>query len=160
MPSATVVFADKIVTATDLNRHARQVLDHAWDHGWLTIVRNDQTFALLRRDLAARLFAETARAELLLELIRAALLVCSGEKLDLANQHEWVAAFNPADLQTMVGELCSAYGRARSGDLSWDEFDATVHEWQESAWAVRSPEARAGFESEVEEVPLTTEPPG
>jgi len=147
------VFTDKIVTATDLSRHSREVLDQALEN-CITVVRNDQSFALLRRDRAAGMMAAVARLEVTTDLLTTILRVASGERIESAHPYEWVSAFSLGDLKALGAELSSAALRARSGEITWEEFDAAVHEWQESAWAARSSAVRAAIESEAGEVPL------
>jgi hypothetical protein len=152
------VFTDKIVTATDLSRHSREVLDQALEH-CITVVRNDQSFALLRRDRAAGMMATLARLEVTTDLLTTILRVASGERIESAHPYEWVSAFSLEDLKALGAELSAATLRARSGEITWEEFDAAVHEWQESAWAARSSTLRAAFESEADEAPLTVPQP-
>ncbi|MCE2720285.1 MAG: hypothetical protein LW708_15980 [Anabaena sp. 49628_E55] len=47
-------YSDELVTATELNRQPGKVLDKAYEHP-ITITRNDQSFALLRREDVAYL---------------------------------------------------------------------------------------------------------
>ena len=47
--SSRLVYGDELITATELNRQPGRVLDLTMDRP-ITITRNDQHFALLRRD--------------------------------------------------------------------------------------------------------------
>ncbi|MFO0448078.1 MAG: hypothetical protein ACK52I_05315, partial [Pseudomonadota bacterium] len=53
------IYSDELVTATELNRQPGRILDKALEHP-ITITRNDQSFALLRREDVA-LFVKTAQ---------------------------------------------------------------------------------------------------
>ena len=154
--SAQPVFDDEIVSATALNRHSGEILDRALEK-CVTIMRNDQAFALLRRQDAAEMTALLWFAHQILDLLHAIEIVRSGKALDVANEFEWITAFSTDDLKAMADEVYSAFVRARRGEITADEASAVIHEWRESAWAIRNPRARAALDSLSEEV-LLTEP--
>lgn len=154
MATRQQVFDDVIVSATTLNRRSGEVLDLALEK-CVTIMRNEQAFALLRRDDMAEMTALLRAAHRALDLFHALERVRSGAVLDAADEFEWITAFPPEDLKNMADEVYAAYARARTGEVSLDEVDAVIHEWQESAWAVRSPRVRAAFEAAADEIPLT-----
>jgi len=147
------VFEDVIVSATALNRRSGEILDQAWERS-VTIMRNEQAFALFRREYAAEMAALLRSAQHVLDLFHSIERVRAGEKLDAADEFEWITAFTPEDLQDMLGEVYAVYARARSGEGPLEEVSAVIHEWQESAWAVRSPDVRAAFAAADDEVPL------
>jgi hypothetical protein len=148
------VFDDVIVSATMLNRRSGEVLDQALERS-VTIMRNEQAFALLPREQAAEMTALLRGAQQVLDLLHAIDRVRSGASLDPAEEFEWITAFELADLKDMADELYATYAKVRSGEVPLDELDAVFHEWQESAWAVRSPGLRAAFEAASDEVTLT-----
>ena len=154
MGAAQPVFDDVIVTATALNRRPGEILDQAMEK-CVTIMRNEQAFALLRRDQAAEMTALLWYAHQILDLFHAIERVRSGAKLDPADEFEWITAFGPEDLKKMADEVYSAFARTRTGEIAPEEIEAILYEWQESAWAVRSPDVRAAFAAERNEVPLT-----
>lgn len=149
-----LVFDDVIVSATTLNRHSGEVLDQAWEK-CVTIMRNEQSFALLRREQAAGMVAQLHRAQQVLDLFHAVGQIRSGSALDPADEFEWLTAFASADLKDMADEVYVAYTRAQRGEIPPEEADAVIHEWQESAWAARSPNLRMAYEAAADEVPLT-----
>lgn len=159
LAAAQTVYADKIVNATDLNRRCKDVLNEAWDH-CVTIVRNDQTFALMRRELVAQIIDNLAHLQKAFDVLQTVTRVLQGEPIDPANPDEWVTVLNPVDLRTMAKEIYSACGHAQRGEVPWEEFDALVHEWEESAWAARSPEVKAAFNAQPGEEPLSSPPIG
>jgi hypothetical protein len=61
------IYSDELVSATELNRQTGHVLDMAFQRP-ITITRNDQAFALLRREDAARIANASAHAEVLFNL--------------------------------------------------------------------------------------------
>lgn len=158
MAAALMIFGDSIVSATTLNRQSGSVLDRAL-RGPVTIMRNDEAFALVSRDLAARLVADYEHASKLVELLQAACdKLHGGSSPRPTDAFEWISVFDEHDLLEMTEEVLGAFYRARSGERSWDEFDALLHEWEESAWAARSPDLREAMRSASAEVPLTRPP--
>jgi DNA primase len=154
MANARLVFDDVIVSATTLNRRSGEVLDQAWEK-CVTIMRNEQSFALLRREQAAGMIAQLHRAQQILDLFHAIERVRSGASLDPADEFEWLRAFALDDLKEMGDEVYAAYTRSQRGEIPPEEADAVMHEWQESAWAARSPNVGMAFEAAADEVPLT-----
>ena len=142
------LFQDEVVRATDLNRSSGEILNKATHHP-VTILRNDEAFALMRRDVAAHWRKEASYAVHLTELLWIAL----SHPDTLAPEHQWMAAFDAEQTLEMSSELMHAYRKAvRNG--SWEEFDALIHEWSESGWAALSSELREAFTAEPEEIPL------
>jgi hypothetical protein len=154
MANAPPVFDDVIVSATALNRRSGEVLDQALEK-CVTIMRNEQAFALLRREQAAGMTALLRSAQQTLELFRAIEQVRSGAAVDPAGEFEWVGAFGSDDLKGMADEVYTAFARARRGEIPLEDVDAVIYEWEESAWAVRSPDVKAAFEAAPHEVRLT-----
>ena len=154
METPRLVFDDVIVSATTLNRRSGEVLDQAWEK-CVTIMRNEQSFALLRREQAAGMIAQLHRAQRILDLFHAVERIRSGVALDPADEFEWLMAFALDDLKEMAGEVYAAYTRAQRGEIPPEEADSVIHEWQESAWAARSPNVGMAFEAAADEVPLT-----
>jgi len=157
MAPGQVVFDDEIVSATSLNRQPGRILDLALEKP-VTIMRNEQAFALLRRELASSLFATSRRALTMVDFIQAVYLHMAGRRLADDQPYEWVTAFDHEDLQQMAGEVLAVFRRGRRGEGTWDEFDAVLHEWEESAWAARSSILEESFRAVDEEVPLTVPP--
>ncbi|MGA2270821.1 MAG: hypothetical protein ABSH44_20295 [Bryobacteraceae bacterium] len=154
MATARPVFDDVIVSATTLNRRSGEVLDLAWEK-CVTIMRNEQSFALLRREQAAGMIVQLHRAQQILDLFHAIERIRSGAALDPADEFEWLTAFALDDLKDMADEVYAAYTRAQRGEIPPEEADAVIHEWQESAWAARSPNVGMAFEAAADEAPLT-----
>jgi len=149
-----LVFDDVIVSATTLNRRSGEVLDQAWEK-CVTIMRNQQSFALLRREQAAGMIAQLHRAQQILDLFHSIGRIRSGATLNPADEFEWLTAFPSDDLKDLADEVYAAYTRAQRGEIPPEEADSVIHEWRESAWAARSPNVRMAFEAAVDEVPLT-----
>lgn len=75
--------------------------------------------------------------------------------VDPGDEFEWTTAFGPADLKQLADEVYATYANVRTGEMPAGELDAVLHEWRESALALRSPELKAAFEAANDEVPLT-----
>lgn len=152
----TTVFQDEIFSATDLNRRPGHILDEARLRP-VTIMRNDEAFALLLRKDAARMVEASTRAAEMVDLLTAIYRHrTAGERLSSDHAFEWLNAFGGDDLEGLAQELYSVFRKAVQGESSWDEFENTLHEWEESAWAARTPELRAALEQDAsQEVPLS-----
>jgi hypothetical protein len=142
------VFQDEVVRATDLNRSSGEILTKA-SRRPVTIVRNDETFALMRRDIATLWSKEASYATHLLELISNALL----HRDALESEYKWLGAFESDQLNEMAGELIESYRNAiRTRD--WETFDAILYEWSESGWAALNVEHDEAFHAAGEEKPV------
>jgi hypothetical protein len=52
-------------------------------------------------------------------------------------------------------EVHGIFRRATDAEISWHDFEAALHEWHESAVALRSEALSAAFAAPTGEVPLT-----
>jgi hypothetical protein len=59
------------------------------------------------------------------------------------------------ELRGLVSEGYGVFHRAADAELSWTDFDAALHEWQESASALRSHALATAFATPFDEVSLT-----
>jgi len=152
----STVFQDEIFSATDLNRRSGHIIDEAQKHP-VTIMRNEDAFALLLRKEASRLVDAATKAASMVDLVFAACRYKqNGTDVPPEHSFEWINAFDADDLRTMLDELSTTFRRSATGEIGWDEFDAVLHEWQESAWANRSVEIADAFAAEAQEVPLSS----
>jgi len=152
--SGQPVFDDVIVSATMLNRRSGEILDQALERS-VTIMRNQQAFALLPREQAAEMTSLLRGTQEVLDLLHTIDRVRSGASLDPADEFEWIAAFEAADLKQLADEVYVTYSKVRTGEVPLDELHAVIHEWQESAWAIRSPGLQAAYRADGDEVTLT-----
>jgi hypothetical protein len=144
------LFSDEVYSSSELNRRTGEVLDHATKRP-VTISRNKEQFALLKRDHAATLIRATLQFGPTLQLVQGALSVV--EKKQPSAGFEWLKAFAPDDLRKMIGEVVSASVTAlETGD--WDLVNAIVHEWHESALVATSGVLDEAMKSTPEESPL------
>lgn len=149
-------FSDEIIKATALNRTPGAILDKASSNP-VTIIRNDECFALLDRRLFAQLVTEANQSGKVLDVIHAAFQVLSGDSLAIESHYGWLSAFDSDEIKDFVSEVLCAFRKAPLIEDGWEELEAIVHEWHESAIAVLSNDLDDAFSNEVDEV-LLSEP--
>jgi len=155
MFAPTTVFGDEIFTATDLNRRAGHVLDEATNRP-VTITRNDEAFALLNRKDASRMVEAASNARLMVDLVAAiSTYRLVGSDIPIGHAFEWLNAFDLDEIKALQAEVHMSFRRAADAEISWDGFEAVLHEWHESAIAIRSDRLAAAFSGPGEEVQLT-----
>jgi hypothetical protein len=142
------LFQDEVFSSTDLNRRAGEVLDHATKHP-VTISRNKEQFALLKREQAAGLIKVAQQFEPTLELIAGALSAVEGK--ELPPSVAWMRAFDTDDLRKMMREIVVASIDALQETGDWDRVNAIIHEWHESALVVTSGVLDAAMKSPADE---------
>ena len=152
--SSRLVYGDELITATELNRSSGRILDLAMDRP-ITITRNDQHFALLRRDEMALLVKAVAFSLRVFEVTAAAYRLRLGEQIGSENIYGWLKVFDKDELSELIVEIEKDYRLAESEPAAWDRIEATIYEWHESAIAISSPEVAAAFSDEIDEVLLT-----
>jgi len=145
------LFTDELFTSTDLNRRAGEVLNQA-RKAPVTISRNGEQFALLRREQAAALIKAVAQLGPALELIDGALSVV--ERKDPPSSLLWVKAFDESDLRKMMREVLVASASALRETGDWDSVSSIIHEWHESAAVAMSGVYEEAMESPADESPL------
>jgi hypothetical protein len=144
------IFTDEMVTATDLNRHAGDVLNRARLRP-VTISRNNEQFALMRREVVGKLIRGHTCLKRSTELIGAAWKYSQDGRA--STSYEWLSAFDGAELQEMAGEIISAIARAIESE-EWASVESVIHEWQESALAITSGVLHSAMRSEPGETPI------
>ncbi len=126
------VFGDEVYSSTDLNRRSGEVLNHAREHP-VTISRNNELFALLRRDHAAKLV----------------------RSVNTMHQVPWLKIYEKDDLQKLCSEVLNTARTASDGLCDWKEVEAIIHEWKESALVASSGVLDAAMYAEPpDETPL------
>jgi hypothetical protein len=146
------LFSDEVFTATELNRHGGTILDHARKHP-VTISRNNEQFAILRREDAARLYLTVDRMGEACALLSEAHLAIAGEKP--SPYFAWLSVYEKDDLEKLVSEVFSAVRKATGKVVHWDQVEAVIHEWRESAIVAHSGALDAAMhDDERDETPL------
>lgn len=146
------LFSDEVFTSTELNRHVGTILDHARRRP-VTISRNNELFALLRREQAAKLVGTVNRIIRAVSVLSEARTAIAGGQI--SEPFRWLEAYENDDLEKLVTEVLSAMLSAASSESDWDDVEVLIHEWRESAVAVRSGVLdSAKYNEPSEEVPL------
>jgi hypothetical protein len=147
------IYSDELVSATELNRQPGHVLDMALKRP-ITITRNDQAFALLRREDAARMANASTHAEVLFNLAGAIYSLGTSKGLDSQHSYAWLKALDEEEIEQLFAEIHEAFSQVLAGEDSWDNFEAVLHEWHESALAIMSEELAEAFAAKADEIPL------
>ena len=129
------LYSDEVFTATELNRRVGTILDRAWVSP-VTISRNNELFALVRREYAARMIQNVRQMKSALAALAEMHRALAGESVSA--EFSWLAVFEKDDLERLVSEVFGAVGTALSGADDWSEVEAVIHEWQESALVAKS----------------------
>ena len=127
-------YSDELVTATELNRQPGKVLDKAYEHP-ITITRNDQSFALLRREDVAYLVKGVTQSKAVFEALSVAFRLLLGQKIGYEHPYGWLSVFDADELQEFIKEVSEAFRLTDTSNQAWDLIDAIIHEWHESAIA-------------------------
>ena len=144
------VFCDDVFTSTQLNRSASVVLNRARSRP-VTIVRNNEQFALLRRDQASELVTAVAQLEETVRLILCVSALKEGKEPPAATA--WIRALDGDERASMVEEVLAASQRA-CGDGEWESVGHVIHEWRESALVAQSGVLSDAMKTEADEQPL------
>ena len=152
--SSRLVYGDELITATELNRSSGRILDLAMTQP-VTITRNDQHFALLRRDEMALLVKAAAFSLRVFEVTATAYRLRLGEEIGSENLYGWLKVFDKDELSELSAEIEKDYRLVESEPAAWDRIEATIYEWHQSAIALSSSELAAAFSDEINEVLLT-----
>jgi len=97
-----------------------------------------------------------SNAKLMVDLVTAiSTYSLAGQQIPVGHVFEWLNAFDIDELKTLLAEVHLSFRRAGDGEISWDDFEAVLHEWHESAIAARSNTLAAAFSAPSEEIQLT-----
>jgi hypothetical protein len=146
MPAGAMdsIYSDELVTATELNRQPGRILDKALEHP-VTITRNDQSFALLRRENVALFVKAAQRSKEIVELLSTAFRLLLKQKIGTEHPYSWLGVFDAEELNEFIDEVTQAYRLVDLYEKAWDELDAIIHEWHETALAISNPELEAAL---------------
>jgi hypothetical protein len=141
------IYSDELITATELNRQPGRVLDKALERP-VTITRNDQSFALLRREEVTSLVKAATQSKAVFEALTVAFSLLLGKEIGFEHPYGWLSVFEEDDLQEFIKELSEAFRLIDSSSTAWEMIDALIHEWHESGIAIASSELAAAFSAE------------
>jgi hypothetical protein len=104
---------------------------------------------LLSREKLSEIVTEASQAGEVLEILYAAFLMLCGISPAVESPYGWLSAFDADEVQELVTEVLGAYRNASLVAEGWDELEAVIHEWHESAIAIRSDELAVAFTEKV-----------
>lgn len=157
MATAVALYGDQVFSSTDLNRRSAEILNSARNRP-VTISRNGEQFALLRREQAAELFQSVTGLKGGMALAIA--VVCSAQNEALPFEYEWIKALDLEDRRTMCREVMETCLRASQGEVDWAEVDAVIHEWRETGLVTQSGVLDSARKSPEDHVRLGAPSPG
>lgn len=146
------LFSDDVFTSTDLNRRAGEVLNRARETP-VTIARNSERFALLRRDQAASLVKGLAQLVEVVQLAQSAGALRENRPDQIAPGAAWIQAFDEEDRQSMLNEIFATCLQASVAD-DWDSVSTLIQQWRESATVAESGVLLQAMDGESDEQPL------
>lgn len=153
----TNVYSDELIPENTLNKEPGNVLDLAWKNP-VTITRNQQYFALLRRDDLTQMMKVITLSKKVLEILDIAYKLRLGEDINSQHPFVWLKVFDSDELAEFITEILNAFQDLSSGINDWELLDAVIHEWQESAIAIQNKEVVSAFLSEDFDEVLLTKP--
>ncbi len=141
---STALYSDCLFSSSELNRRSGYVLDTALTKP-VTITRNNDSFALLKRELMANMAKGLEQMDNISQLMNVAYRLSDQQEVESNNEFKWVEEFDSEERAELVNEVYSAFELAKSTD-DWDEVTAVIHEWRESALAIASDELSEAFD--------------
>lgn len=132
---ASPMFGDAVYTSTELNRRTAEVLNTALKRP-VTVSRNNEQFALLRREQAAELFRGREEIAFVAALLSA--IQTADREGQVTGTHSWVVEFDKDDRSRLSFEVVSLLHQITCGTAEWDDLESAIHEWKESALVAAS----------------------
>ena len=86
----------------------------------------------------------------IVELLNTAFRLLLNQKIGAEHPYGWLGVFDADELNEFINEVISAYRsvafqETKNFDKAWNELEAIIHEWYESALAITNPELEAAF---------------
>ena len=131
------ILKDRVISATELNRRSGALLKEAVRRP-ITVLRSSGNVVMLSRERMARSFQAEEQSKTIQEIMSNLMTrLVSKSKKNVTPRYRWMNQFDDTDLREFAREYVEVFGRASSGLIEWNEVDALVHEWQESAIALQ-----------------------
>lgn len=143
------LFSDEVFDSTDLNRRSAEVLNHA-RRAPVTIARNNERFALMRREQAASLVKGLAQMIEATQLAQGAIALRRNQPDAVPPSVTWVKTFDEEDRLSMLTEVLTACVQASAAD-AWETVGDIIHQWRESAAVAESGVLRQAMDSIADE---------
>lgn len=138
-----IVYGDYLVTSSELNRRSGQILDTALTTP-VTITRNNDSFALVKRDVMTNMANSISVMDSFIELTSVIRRVDLGQEIESSNGFKWVEEFDGEERCELLDEVYSALEKAKKIN-DWSVVRDVIHEWRESAIAIASEELGEAF---------------
>jgi hypothetical protein len=139
-----IVYSDYLVASSELNDRANRILDTALTTP-VTITRNNDSFALVKREVMTNMANEIHVTSSCLELMNIIHKLNLGQTIESNNKFKWIEEFDSEERYELVNEIYSALETAKSIN-NWNAVSNVIHEWYESALAIASEELDEAFE--------------
>ena len=130
------LYNDTIYTSRDLNRSTAKVLDKALEEP-ITITRNNDSFALLRREKMGNMCKKILYTRVVACLYEVICKVNMQQIIDRDNPYKWVEKFDREEHIELMNDLSVALQHGENTD-DWEELKCVIFEWSESANAIDS----------------------
>ena len=150
------LFSDEVFSSTDLNRRLGEVLNRARKNP-VTIARNNERFALVKREHAATLVRGIKQMADALNVVRGDVALRKNRPDAVPAAAAWMKAFDEEDRLSMLEEILDGCIRASTDDAAdqWENVGDLIHQWRESAAVVESGVLRDAMAAEVQEQEIT-----
>jgi hypothetical protein len=124
------LFSDAVFSSTDLQKRGSEVLDSARIRP-VTISRNSELFALLKREQAATLIRSIDSIHPVIELVNASVAAIRNAPVKPAL--DWIRALDVDETRDMCTEVLTLTLRALESESDWDDVYGAIHAWRETA---------------------------
>jgi hypothetical protein len=90
----------------------------------------------------------STHVKLLVEIIQVIYRLLLGRSPEPALPYQWLTQLDPDELNELLTEINDTIQSIFAGNQTWESIDLLIHEWQESAQAIASPDLDTIFEIE------------
>jgi hypothetical protein len=88
----------------------------------------------------------SSHVELLVEIIQVIYRLLLGRSPEPETPYQWLTQFDSDELNELLTEINDTIHAIFAGEQTWESIDLLIHEWQESAQAIASPDLAAAFD--------------
>lgn len=112
----------------------------------------------INRENVASFVKAAQHSREIVKIITTAFRLLLKQKIGTEHPYSWLGVFDEDELNEFIDEVMLVYRSIDLHEKAWDELEAIIHEWQESALAIANPDLEAAFSQksgELEEVSLS-----
>lgn len=132
--SASAIFEDVIISATDLKTNQKKWFDQAARSPVSITNRGSRQFVLMNREHLSRAFLSKSYAENILQFCQEMSGAKAGGRFESA-VYPWASRLSPEDRQEFQAELINTFSRLVHGG-DWAEMDEVIASWVATAQAL------------------------